>query len=408
MALTGREEGLPLGPPTPLVERLAPIGRTLRVDALRLLGERAALMGLTRHGAISCGGATRLVRAADGWLAVSLSRDDDITAVPAWLELDRPQSDVWTAVAAVAARTTLEYLETRGVLLGLPVASLSTASPPPDLPGETGAIAPASTQHSSEGASESSVRPGLPVVTTAYGTRTRNARAPLVVDLSSLWAGPLCSHLLQRSGALVIKVESEHRPDAARTGSPEFFDLLNAGKQSVVLDLGTNDGRRALRRLLVAADVVVEASRPRALEQLGVFAGELMRDDGGPDVWISITGHGRDGDVAQRVAFGDDAAVAGGLVAYDERGPCFYADAIADPLSGMVAAAATIDRLQSGRDRSLVDVAMAKVARHFAGPTLDATESAMSAAPPRARTPSARAAPLGRDTRAVLARLAAA
>ncbi len=320
--------------------------------------------------------------AVDGWLAVSLARDDDIDAVPAWLELDRATPDVSTAVAAVAARNTLEYLETRGVLLGLPVAALSTAEP--------------------------SVATGLPVVAAPYGAGSRNDRPPLVVDLSSLWAGPLCSHLLQRYGAHVIKVESKHRPDAGRAGSPEFFDLLNGGKQSVVLDLRTDAGRGALRRLLVAADVVVEASRPRALEQLGVIADELMRDEGGPNVWISITGHGRDGDAAQRVAFGDDAAVAGGLVVYDELGPCFCADAIADPLSGMVAAAATIDLLQRGRDRWLVDVAMANVAHHFAGPTLDATGSAMSAAAPRARAPSARAAPLGRDTSAVLEQLAAA
>src|SRR5262245_45214535 len=103
MALTGRADRPPLGPPATLVERLEPIGLALRVDPLRLLTERAALMGLTRNGDISCGGATRLVRAADGWLAVSLSRDDDVDAVPAWLELDGATSDVWTAVATAVA-----------------------------------------------------------------------------------------------------------------------------------------------------------------------------------------------------------------------------------------------------------------------------------------------------------------
>jgi crotonobetainyl-CoA:carnitine CoA-transferase CaiB-like acyl-CoA transferase len=255
---------------------------------------------------------------------------------------------------------------------------------------------------------EPTVDSGLPVVVTPYGPSTGNERPPLVVDLSSLWAGPLCSHLLQRNGARVIKVESEDRPDAARAGAPEFFDLLNNGKQSVVVDLRTIDGRGSLRRLLLAADVVVEASRPRALEQLGVIVDEVMRHESGPDVWVSITGHGRNGDAAHRVAFGDDAAVAGGLVVYDERGPCFCADAIADPLSGMVAAAATIDLLQRGRERSLVDVAMAHVARHFAGPTLDVTEPSVSAAPPQARAPAGKASSFGCDTRAVLEQLAAA
>ena len=62
--------------------------RSPGVDALALLGERAALMGLWRRGATSCGGSCRLLRAADGWMAVSLPRDDDMDLVAAWLELD--------------------------------------------------------------------------------------------------------------------------------------------------------------------------------------------------------------------------------------------------------------------------------------------------------------------------------
>ena len=192
------------------------------------------------------------------------------------------------------------------------------------------------------------------------------------------------------------------------TGSPPFFDLLNAGKQSVVLDLRNNDGRTALRRLLLTADVVIESSRPRALEQLGVVADELMRDERGPDVWISITGHGRIGDAAQRVAFGDDAAVAGGLVVYDESGPCFSADAIADPLTGMVAAATAIELLQSGRG----DGWSTSPWRTSLATSLDprSTQLRRPCLPRRRRParPTEKAPPLGRDTRAVLEQIAAA
>lgn len=386
MALTGRPGRAPLGPPAPLVERLGSIGRHLNVDPLPLLAERAALMGLTRQGETSCGGATRLIRASDGWLAVSLARDDDMEALPAWLELDRSSVDPWADVVASAARNTVEHLESRATLLGLPVAALAAAA------------------HGSTVCEP--VLDGLPVRATPYGASTHTGRPPLVVDLSALWAGPLCSHLLQRNGARVVKVESQHRPDGARSGSPAFFDLMNGGKQSVVLDFRSNDGRRALRRLVTAADVVIEASRPRALEQLGIVADELLRADQGPTIWVSITGHGREGDAAPRVAFGDDAAVAGGLVVFDGHGPCFCADAIADPLSGMVAAAATRAALATGR-RWLVDVAMANVAAHFAGPTLDAGSYAASAALARARTAHEAAAPLGRDTSAVLELLVA-
>ena len=88
---------------------------------------------------------------------------------------------------------------------------------------------------------------------------------PLVVDLSSLWAGPLCAHLLGLAGARVVKLESTRRPDGARSGPPDFFSLLNAGKASVALDFGTRCGRGKLRRLLERADIVVESARPRAL-----------------------------------------------------------------------------------------------------------------------------------------------
>jgi crotonobetainyl-CoA:carnitine CoA-transferase CaiB-like acyl-CoA transferase len=105
----------------------------------------------------------------------------------------------------------------------------------------------------------------------------------------------------------------------------------------VALDLDEPGGRAALRALVRAADVVIEASRPRALESLGVGA-ETVMTDRRPRTWVRITGHGRTAG-ANRVAFGDDAAVAGGLVAWDAHGPVFAGDAIADPLTGLFAAA---------------------------------------------------------------------
>jgi hypothetical protein len=105
------------------------------------------------------------------------------------------------------------------------------------------------------------------------------------------------------------------------------------------------------------------------------------------------------------VAFGDDAAVAGGLVCWDGEGPCFCADAVADPTSGLVAAAAILDALAVG-GRWLLDVSMAAVAARLSGPTLPADATTAPAAP-RARTPPGRAAPLGEHTEQVLAELAA-
>jgi crotonobetainyl-CoA:carnitine CoA-transferase CaiB-like acyl-CoA transferase len=157
----------------------------------------------------------------------------------------------------------------------------------------------------------------------------------------------------------VIKVEAATRPDGARRGPAAFFELMHAGKEFVSIDFT----RDALLDLLMAADVVVEGSRPRALEQLGIDARQIMMN--GPRVWLSITGHGRSGPQRNWVGFGDDAAVSGGLVAWSRDTPCFVGDAIADPLTGIVGAVTVLDALQDG-GRWLFDCNLAGVAAYVA------------------------------------------
>jgi hypothetical protein len=378
MALTGSPVA-PLGPPEGLVPGVDRLGRRFpHLDPLAFLGERAALLGLGRQGAISCGGGCRILPADDGWVAVSLVRPDDIAAVGAWLECDAvPEAEGawWDLVAGQVALRPADQVVERGQLLGLPIATLGGVPrrPPVELV-DLGPAAPRPDRH---------------------GLR--------VVDLTALWAGPLCGDLLATTGASVVKVESTARPDGARRGDPTFFDLLNGHKQSVALDFASGDGRAALRALLLEADVVLESSRPRALEQLGINAVELVLN-GGPQVWVSITGYGRTGMGADRVAFGDDAAVAGGLVVLDDAGhPCFCADAIADPLTGLTAADACLTALDSG-GRWLLDISMAAVAANLAGPTL-AVPPGLSPSAPRARKTTRRAPPLGADTADVLGAL---
>ena len=335
-ALTGRRGGPPLDPPPGFIAAVARLGDALGVDAFALLAERAAITGFTRNGDASCGGGTRLLPVADGWIAASLTRTDDIELLPAWLERDVTGAPFAEVAANVHDQTAREVVE-RARLLGLPVAAL----------GE--------------------VRDTRAVIATGSGARPVGAQ-PLVLDLSSLWAGPLCSRLLLERGARVMKVESRARPDGARRGPRAFFDRLNVGKECLVLDFDDGEDRRRLRELITGADVVIDASRPRALEQLGIFAEEVLQE--GPAVWVSITGYGRAAPMRDWVAFGDDAAVAGGLVAWDDAGPCFCADAIADPLTGMTAAVAVLDALARD-ERVLLDVALARVAASTAFATRD-------------------------------------
>jgi hypothetical protein len=384
MALTGLPD-LPLGPPEGLVDGALALARPFPgLHPLALLGERAALMGLWRRGATSCGGSCHLLPSSDSWVAVSLPRDEDMELVPAWLELDRPPPTppaTWETIERALAGRDATALLARARLLGLPVAAVWEAAGTPA------------------------------VVSTSFGNAPARPVAGLrVTDLSALWAGPLCGDLLAQSGADVVKVESPSRPDGARRGPTAFFDLLNGRKRSVALDLRTEEGRGHLHRLLRWSDVVIEASRPRALTQMGIDAAGLLAA-GGPQIWISITGFGRarGSEWDSRVAFGDDAAAAGGLVVWREdpgggarqRSPLFCADAVADPLTGLAAAGACLEQLARG-GRWLLDVSMAGVCAGLGGPTLPVPPEVI-VADPRARPPATRAPALGADTDAVLA-----
>ncbi|MET0150227.1 MAG: CoA transferase [Acidimicrobiales bacterium] len=374
--LTGRADGPALIPGDRTVDAvIALVADAPVADPLALLGERAALAGLTRAGSTSCGGSARLLPTADGWLAVNLARPEDLDAVPAWLALTAAPSDPWTTVTEGVRTRSAEELVERAALLGLAVAAVGEVEPRIDT------------------VARRRIRTGRPLVT-----------APFVVDLSSLWAGPLCSHLLDLGGARVVKVESTARPDGGRTDDSGFFDLLNHGKASVALDLPSAEGVARLRSLLQAADVVIEGSRPRVLRQWGLDAEALLADAAGPRVWVSITGHGRGDAEGVRVAFGDDGAAAGGLVGRDDAGPCFLADAVADPLTGIAAASAVTTALAEGGSW-LLDAALAQVAASVADPQRTSRPVTGPVDPPRARPDPGPARPLGADTATVLAEI---
>jgi hypothetical protein len=356
------------------------LGTLVEVDGPALLAERAAIVGLRRRGATSCGGAARLLVTADGWIALSLARDEDIDSVPAWLETPMPITldAVWEAIAnEIRGRSAAQLIE-RAVLLGMPASRLGEVANGADAGGAFGAD---------------------PAVVTTFGRAGPTRRAPVVVDLSSLWAGPLCANLVGLAGGRVIKVESSRRPDGTRLGSARFFDLLHGGHESVVLDFADAADLGVLHALVAGADMVIESSRPRAFARLGLAPATAA----GPSVWVSITAHGRTMVAADRIGFGDDAAVAGGLVTHDEDGPCFCLDAVADPLSGLVAAAAALEALASGT-RVHVDVALSRAAAAAAGgPPTSASDAPIAS--PRHRPYDVAARPMGADTDAVIREL---
>lgn len=328
------------------------------VDAEALLGGRAGLLGLQSQGRVSAGGATRLLGGRDAWCALTLSRPDDIDALAALLECDDVPPDPWTAVEQRVRETGAVSFAERARLLGLPVGLL----------GETAASLPVIQRHGER-------------------TETGPLSDMLVADLSSMWAGPLCGHLLAAAGATVVKVESRARPDGTRQGPEVFFDWMNAGKLSYETDFDHPDD---LRRLLVAADVVIESSRPAALARRGLGPSHVPARPG--RIWARITGHGSAGECADWVAFGDDAAVSGGLVAGTADAPEFSGDALADPLAGIHAARAVLESRARGGGE-LIELSMAAVAAGYA--QLAGNQEKYCTATPLTSTP---ACALGADT----------
>lgn len=151
MELTGEADGEPVLSPAPMtallaesVAALAHLAGPLPVDPALVLGGRAGAMNLTRRGRTSAGGATRLLRASDGWCAVTLSRPDDLELVPAMLGravLTDPWQELAMAVRGARAIEFADHIR----MFGVPAAALPPKPPPwtyrgrrPRLPRPTG------------------------------------------------------------------------------------------------------------------------------------------------------------------------------------------------------------------------------------------------------------------------------
>ncbi|MGH8518902.1 MAG: CoA transferase [Panacagrimonas sp.] len=402
MALSGYSDRSPLMCPVPLaaaadgvlalVAALSPETLPADLDGARLLGERAAIAGYRRAGAVACGGACRLLPvASDEWIAINLAREGDFELLPAWLEQDGIAD--WASLARkIRQRNDVADLIARGRELGL-------------------AIAWVDEPHASPARWYRQIVAG-----TQDGAHPARRGRPRVLDLSALWAGPLCTHLLQLGGAEIVKIESRTRPDGARNGPPAFFDLLNAGKRSVLLDLREARDLVWLRALVDDADIVIEASRPRALRQLGIDAESLVRSRAGL-TWIALSGYGRAESQAQWIAYGDDAAVDAGLTRVMRAATgevSFVGDAIADPIAGLHAALLAWWSWHRGGSR-LLSISLGECVRHVleSTPTEDwrarcalweaiRCAAGVEVASPHARPVRAAASSLGADTQSVL------
>ena len=187
----------------------------------------------------------------------------------------------------------------------------------------------------------------------------------LVLDLTRALAGPHAAMMLGDQGARVIKIESPSGDDTRGWGPPfvgpddaresTYFLSANRNKESLVLDLKSDDDKDVLARLVERADVLMENFRTGVLDRLGFPVSRLHELNPGL-VILSITGFGHDGPEASRSGYDQIAQGEGGLMSFTgTEQPTKVGVPIADLTAGMYGAfgvlAALHERSQTGRGR---------------------------------------------------------
>ena len=129
-----------------------------------------------------------------------------------------------------------------------------------------------------------------------------------VIDLSRILAGPYCTLMLAELGARVIKVEAPETGDDARqygpfvNGKSAYFQSVNRGKESLVLNLKADNDKVIFKKLLAKADIIVENFRPGTMEKLG-FGWETLKQDYPNLIYASASGFGHSGPDMYRPAY---------------------------------------------------------------------------------------------------------
>ncbi len=221
------------------------------------------------------------------------------------------------------------------------------------------------------------------VASTATPGPAASVRLPFeglrVLDMTTFWAGPSCTHLLGMLGAELIHLESTVRPDGTRliAGIPvtedqwweksPIFSGLNTNKKSLTLDFQSERGRDLLRQLVSTCDVVIENFTPRVIDQIGLDYESLraVRED---LIMVRMPGFGLDGPWRDNPAFAyiiEDAAGLSWLTGYPDRTP-YEPYSVGDPNAGIHAFCALLlaldNRRSTGRgtliEASMIDAAL--------------------------------------------------
>ncbi|MDC0770060.1 CaiB/BaiF CoA transferase family protein [Streptomyces sp. HD] len=209
--------------------------------------------------------------------------------------------------------------------------------------------------------------------TTRAARATQAPQAPLtgvrVLDLATLFAGPLAATMLGDFGAEVIKVEHPEKPDPSRGHGPSkdgvglWWKVLGRNKRTIALNLSKPGGRATLLRLAATADVVIENFRPGTLEKWDLGWPELAAAN--PRLILTrVTGFGQFGPYAHRPGFGTLAEAMSGFAAVTgepDAPPTLPPFGLADSIAGLATAYAVLTAL-TARERTgegqVVDMAL--------------------------------------------------
>jgi CoA:oxalate CoA-transferase len=194
-----------------------------------------------------------------------------------------------------------------------------------------------------------------------------------VLDVTNVLAGPFCSYQLVLMGAEVIKIEQPGSGDLARRLGADpataarlmgaSFVAVNAGKQSVTLNLKHDAAKNIFKQLVAQAHVVLENFRPGVMERLGLDYAVLSKIN--PRiVYCAVSGFGQDGPLASRPAYDQVIQGMSGVMSVTgdkHSAPLRVGYPICDTVGGITAAfticAALVDSCTHGRGR-MIDVSM--------------------------------------------------
>ncbi|MFG3162931.1 CaiB/BaiF CoA transferase family protein [Streptomyces sp. NPDC048232] len=200
-----------------------------------------------------------------------------------------------------------------------------------------------------------------------------------VLDLATLFAGPLAATMLGDFGAEVVKVEHPSRPDPSRGHGPSkdgiglWWKILGRNKRTITLDLSKPAGRTTLLRLVSTADVVIENFRPGTLEKWDLGWDELSAVN--PRLVLTrVTGFGQFGPYARRPGFGTLAEAMSGFAAMTgepDAPPTLPPFGLADSIAALATSYAVMTAL-SARERTgegqVVDMAIIEPILTVLGP----------------------------------------